>query len=133
MFHSIQRAFLIITIRELEEPWANDYQILPHERQANLDAITGFVISTLNGLIEEETSLLGSTSLSTFARLDIGIMPDEDGKAQFFVNELERLPSVVLWRGDERVLPVARVFEESLYEYGVTRSKERARSSSPEL
>jgi hypothetical protein len=46
-------------------------------------------------------------------------MADEHGKAQFFVNELEWVPSVVLWRRDDCVLLVAQAFKESLYEYGL--------------
>jgi hypothetical protein len=82
----------------------------------NIRDIDMFALQTLTGLIAHETALLKlEPSLCTFARLDIGIIPDADGLARFFINEFERLPNVTLWRGEEHVGPVAAALDHSLY------------------
>jgi hypothetical protein len=42
-----------------------------------------------------------STSMDIFCRIDIGIMQTEDGRVNYFVNEVERGPNVSLWAGDD--------------------------------
>lgn len=82
----------------------------------NIRDIDMFVLQTLTGLISQETALLElEPSLCTFARLDVGIIPDSNGSAKFFVNEIERMPNVTLWRGEDHVGPVAAALDHSLY------------------
>lgn len=84
--------------------------------ESNLRDIEEFAVTTLNELIRMETALLHrEPSLTAFARLDIGIIPDSEGKAKFFVNEVERLPAVTLWQGSHHVAPVAAAFDHGLY------------------
>jgi hypothetical protein len=86
------------------------------EMESNLHDIEEFAVTTLNELIKMETKFLGrEPSLTAFARLDIGIIGDSEGKARFFVNELERLPAVTLWQGSHHVAPVAAAFDHGLY------------------
>ena len=64
----------------------------------NLSALDSFVLATLSAAIAEEKGRFGSTSLEIFARVDVGVMPSEDGKSfSFFVNEIERMPGACFW------------------------------------
>ena len=64
----------------------------------NLPALDSFALSTLSATIAEEKARFGSTSLEIFARIDVGVMPSEDGKSfSYFVNEIERMPSSCFW------------------------------------
>ncbi|PVF91128.1 hypothetical protein CPB86DRAFT_878677 [Serendipita vermifera] len=58
-----------------------------------------FVRETLRVFIEKEEKFTGQqSSLRIFARVDIGIMEDKDGHANWFVNEIERMPNVCLFK-----------------------------------
>lgn len=103
-------------ISDLKNPWDNLFFASLAQIEENTKDIVDFATRTLQALIASETNEFGATSLDTFARLDIGIMEDEDGYAQFFVNEIERLPAVFLWRGEAHVHPVAYALEASLYQ-----------------
>lgn len=60
-----------------------------------------FTIATLEWLIRYEKRAYGSTSLETFARLDIGVMRDKNGEWRFFVSKFKRLPNGCLWATTE--------------------------------
>lgn len=77
-----------------------------------------FVFKTLNALIEEENTRLypRKSSLEAFARLDIGLIEGANGKTNFFVNELERFPSVNFWRNDEYIGPAVASVAQYLWE-----------------
>jgi hypothetical protein len=97
-------------------PLDNNYFQPSFQLQSNLKDIDDFAIRTLDELIQLERREFGyEPSLSAFARLDIGIMPDTDGKAKFFVNELERLPAVTLWREEHHIGLAAAAFDHGLY------------------
>lgn len=65
---------------------------------ANLQHLDNFVLRTLQQLIAQETTQFGRTTLSVFARLDVGfILNQEQEEYQYFVNEVERLPGGCFW------------------------------------
>lgn len=54
-----------------------------------------FAEKTLSRLIEAERLAYHFTpSISLFCRLDIGVMPDDKGRLQYFVNEVTRGPTM---------------------------------------
>jgi hypothetical protein len=57
-----------------------------------------FVSTTYQRLVECESKRLGGkSSLTVFARIDVGIYIDKEGKASYFVNEVERTGTTSLW------------------------------------
>jgi hypothetical protein len=111
--------------RELREnAFDNDHVQTSFEIASNLKDIDDFALRTLKELIKLETEELSyEPSLSAFARLDIGFMPDHHGKAKFFVNEVERLPAVTLWRGAHHIGQVAANLDHGLYKATKARAK----------
>ena len=80
----------------------------------NLLALDSFVLATLSATIAEEKARFGSTSLEIFARVDVGVMPSEDGESfSYFVNEIERMPSSCFWtlssEASDRSIPASEV------------------------
>lgn len=75
----------------------HDEQLVP-EAALNTGTLDAFAVQSLKAKIVEESSWLGDRStLKVFARVDVGIMGDERGRADFFVTGIERLPSMCLW------------------------------------
>jgi hypothetical protein len=100
-----------------KDAFNNKYVQTSFELERNRRDIDDFAIKTAEALIKKEESLANYIhSLSSFARLDIGIMEGPDGKAKFFVNEVERLPAVTLWQGEDHIGPVAAAFHHGLYQ-----------------
>jgi hypothetical protein len=58
-----------------------------------------FVKNTYEGLYEAESKILSAkSSLSVFARFDIGLVVNSsDRRVQYFVNEVERTQTTSLW------------------------------------
>ena len=57
-----------------------------------------FVQTTYKALVWlEALPLSAKTSICIFCRMDIGVMRGEDGRAHYFVNEVERTPTASLW------------------------------------
>lgn len=68
---------------------------------AGVNELNDFATRTLQGLVEAESrgAMGGKRSISMFCRMDIGITEAEDGKLQYFVNEVERTHTCSLWTG----------------------------------
>lgn len=48
--------------------------------------------------MQQESNPFGSkSSLTVFFRMDIGLIFDEDGNPSYFVNEIERSPTMSMW------------------------------------
>ena len=45
----------------------------------------------------ESRSMSGKPSICLFCRLDIGLLIDKEGRAHYFVNEVERTQTTSLW------------------------------------
>jgi hypothetical protein len=120
------------TSRDLpDDPFDNDYNQIAPLYLRNLQEIDDFAIGTLRELVLLETASLGSEpSLTTFARLDLGIMADEHGIAQFFVNEVERLPNVTIWRGEHHAGPIAAAMDYTIYNVTLARLQSRVDNTS---
>lgn len=50
------------------------------------------------GLVSQESNPTGATSsLTVFLRMDVGLMFDAEGNPSYFVNEVERTPTMSMW------------------------------------
>ena len=57
-----------------------------------------FVNTTFNELVQRESRIThAKSSLALFCRMDIGILLNQEGSANYFVNEIERTPTTSLW------------------------------------
>ncbi|PVF91338.1 hypothetical protein CPB86DRAFT_878579 [Serendipita vermifera] len=81
-------------------------KIPPVDYEKFTEEFDTFVLKTVKRLIEmEEAHLSRQSSLRAFVRTDVGIMPDAEGIAHFFINEIERFPNVNMWRSHEHSGP----------------------------
>jgi predicted Mrr-cat superfamily restriction endonuclease len=80
---------------------------LHHSPEADLEIIKAamlelqtFAHMNLMELSQMEKRSTGtSSSIDMFCQVDLGIMESDDGKLNYFVNEVERGPNVCLWAG----------------------------------
>lgn len=57
-----------------------------------------FIDKVYRGLVTQESNPTASkSSLTVFLRMDIGLMFDEEGNPSYFVNEVERTPTMSMW------------------------------------
>lgn len=77
--------------------------------EANMDMINN-AVSELNGFAKANLAALSKmekqstgvqSSLDLFCRLDLGVIQTENGRLNYFVNEVERGPNVCLWTGEK--------------------------------
>jgi hypothetical protein len=71
-------------------------QGMPQEQlEAGRQELVTFTETTLQHLIKaERLAYHHKPSIELFCRMDIGVMPDDTGKLQYFVNEVTRGPTV---------------------------------------
>jgi hypothetical protein len=72
--------------------------------------LESFAEDTLKRLVEAEKLAYGCTpSIALFCRMDIGVMPKDDGGLGYFVNEVTRCPTKTCkWTGsapDTEIIP----------------------------
>jgi hypothetical protein len=68
-------------------------------RRAKKELVT-FVKNTLRSVItQEQRQYQAIPSLAQFCRVDVGLIRNEEGKLDYFVNEIERGINVGLWSG----------------------------------
>lgn len=85
-----------------------DSNTFEYREQARNDFMN-FVLETYSRLLSIEVKTIGSRStLSVFCRIDVGLFLDANGKASYFVNEVERTLTTSLWVRD-RDIPINSV------------------------
>jgi hypothetical protein len=73
---------------------ANPMGLPKEELDAARLELETFAETTLRNLVEaERMAYYHRPSIETFCRLDIGVMPDEEGNLRYFVNEVTRSPT----------------------------------------
>ncbi|KIK76715.1 hypothetical protein PAXRUDRAFT_169020 [Paxillus rubicundulus Ve08.2h10] len=83
-----------VTIDQIVNPDHGD--CLEHSK--GWDEFRIFVDKNYRGLVRQETNPTGIvSSLGVFCRMDIGLMFDTDGRPSYFVNEVERTPTMSMW------------------------------------
>ena len=86
----------------------------------NLQNLDNFAIENLQEIIQTEKGLFGQTSLEVFARIDLGlILNEEKGRYEWMVNEVERMPNASLWilNKDEIDSDIPKLISKSLSDY----------------
>ena len=70
----------------------------PKTIEENIRNLDTFAVKTLQEIVETEREMFGSTSLEVFARVDLGLIFNEQkGRYEWMVNEVERLGNAALW------------------------------------
>lgn len=68
------------------------------DRNEGWEDLRNFIDKMYRGLVSQESNPTGTvSSLTVFCRLDIGLMFDEEGNPSYFVNEVERTPTMSMW------------------------------------
>jgi hypothetical protein len=98
-----------------EEVFEEQNDVSEEEEELSTSELDFFVFSTLRSLIQKEENLLGQrSSLRVFARLDVGVMEDDTGRASFFVSEVERIPTACVFKDDYHIGQLALAMKRHL-------------------
>jgi hypothetical protein len=96
----IHRSGSFDSTNDIINPDSGTHSIRDHGKKEFLH----FVMENYRLLLSSESKKIGGKStISVFCRMDIGIMFDEDGRASYFINEIERTPTTSLWAKNDSV------------------------------
>jgi hypothetical protein len=79
--------------------FSNDVSQNPAKVAKATQSLQNFAKATMVSLIKQERRFLGCTHpcLADLVRLDVGVIQSPGGTYDYFVNEITRVPTAVLW------------------------------------
>ncbi|KAG6369439.1 hypothetical protein JVT61DRAFT_14857 [Boletus reticuloceps] len=106
-----RRVWQFRSLAEIRELWRNhqdvpvtaDVLVNPQtgdrrQRAKGWEELRSFIDAVYRGLVIQESNPSGlRSSLTVFCRMDIGLMFDGEGNPSYFVNEIERTPTMSMW------------------------------------
>ncbi|KAF9230259.1 hypothetical protein BU15DRAFT_69346 [Melanogaster broomeanus] len=106
-----QRAWRFMSLKEIHDLWANrdTVPVMPGHimnpeggdrrvRMQGMGELQQVVDETYRELVRQESNPTGAkSSLAIFCRIDVGLIFDADGNPSYFVNEVERTPTMSMW------------------------------------
>ncbi|KIK78084.1 hypothetical protein PAXRUDRAFT_17080 [Paxillus rubicundulus Ve08.2h10] len=106
-----------VTADVIVNPDSGDQQI----RQEAMNQVLEVVDTSYRELVRQETNCTGAKStLCVLCHIDIGLMFDKDGNPSYFVNEVERTPTMSLWLrtvGDANLRRMVDTFRRVLHNH----------------
>ncbi|KAF9230949.1 hypothetical protein BU15DRAFT_82991 [Melanogaster broomeanus] len=106
-----RRAWRFMSLKEIHDLWANrdTVPVTPGHivnpeggdrrvRTQGMGELQRVVDETYRELVRQESNPTGAkSSLAIFCRIDVGLIFDADGNPSYFVNEVERTPTMSMW------------------------------------